>query len=52
MSTHRLHLTKEGTTNMKTKANAWVVTLIVLALPIVIALASGAPGGCGSSCFQ
>jgi hypothetical protein len=51
MATHRLYLTQKGRTNMKTKAKAWIVTLVVLALPIVIALASGAPGGRCPSCF-
>ncbi len=51
MSTNRLNLTQKGRTNMKTKARAWIITLVVLALPIVIALASGAPGGHCTSCF-
>ncbi len=51
MSTNRLYLTQKGRMNMNTKVKAWMVTLIVLALPIVIALASGAPGGC-PTCFR
>ncbi len=37
---------------MKTKAKAWIITLVVLALPIVIAVASGGPGGCAGSCIR